>query len=74
LAGQRIPQGSRLIAIAETYDALVSGMLELPRSSEQVLAELQRAAGTQFDPALVQVFQQAIRRRTVESSSSSRNS
>jgi diguanylate cyclase (GGDEF)-like protein len=73
LAGQRIPQGARLIAIAETYDALVSGMLELPRSSEQVLAELQRAAGTQFDPDLVLMFQQAIRRRTVESSSSSRN-
>ncbi|HVB32822.1 MAG TPA: diguanylate cyclase [Patescibacteria group bacterium] len=70
LAGQRIPQGARLVAIAEVYDAMISGMLELPRSSEQVFAELQEIAGSQFDPALVQVFIQAIGRHALESSSS----
>jgi diguanylate cyclase (GGDEF)-like protein len=74
LAGQRIPQGARIIAVAEVYDALVSGILELPRSSEQALTELQRVAGKQLDPALVQVFVQTVRRQALESSSQSRNS
>ncbi len=69
LAGQRIPQGARLIAIAEVYDALVSGMLELPRSSEQACAELERVAGQQLDPKLVQVCLSALRRTAVESPS-----
>jgi diguanylate cyclase (GGDEF)-like protein len=73
LAGQRIPQGARVIGIAEVYDALVSGMVELPRSSEQAFTELQRVAGKQLDPMLVQVFIQALRRHAVESSSQSRN-
>lgn len=74
LAGQRIPQGARIVAIAEVYDALVSGQLELPRTSEQALAELQRIAGKQLDPVLVQVFGQALRRHALESSSRPRNS
>jgi diguanylate cyclase (GGDEF)-like protein len=68
LAGQRIPQGARVIAIAEVYDAMVSGMVELPRSSDQTLAELQKIAGAQLDPALVQVFIQAAGHNIVQSS------
>jgi diguanylate cyclase (GGDEF)-like protein/putative nucleotidyltransferase with HDIG domain len=69
LAGQRIPQGARLVAIAEAYDAIVSGMFELPRSSEQAFAELQKMAATQLDPALVSVFIQAVSRPSQESPS-----
>jgi diguanylate cyclase (GGDEF)-like protein len=73
LAGQRIPQGARVIAIAEVYNALVAGMVELPRSNEQAFAELQRVAGHQLDPTLVQTFIQAMRRRALESSSQPRH-
>ncbi|HEV2387562.1 MAG TPA: diguanylate cyclase [Candidatus Acidoferrales bacterium] len=73
LAGQRIPQGARLVAIAEVYDALVSGILELPRTADQALAELQRVSGKQLDPVLAQVFCQALRRHALESSSQQRN-
>ncbi len=74
LAGQRIPQGARVISIAEVYDALLSGMFELPRSSEQVFAELQRVAGKQLDPELVEVFVETMRRRSVQSSAQNHSS
>jgi len=69
LAGQRIPHGARLVAIAEIYDAMASGMFELPRSSEQAFAELLKMAGSQLDPGLVPVFIQAIGRHSLESPS-----
>lgn len=63
LAGHRIPLGARLIAIAETFDALTVPVRGEPRSVEQAIAELHRVAGRQLDPLLVQVFAQAVRRQ-----------
>jgi len=57
LKGEDIPLEARILAIADTYDALTS-----PRpyhkqlSSQQALDELKRCAGTQFDPELVDIF------------------
>jgi len=57
LKGGDIPLEARILAIADTYDALTS-----PRpyhkqlSSQQALDELKRCAGTQFDPELVDIF------------------
>ena len=57
LAGQEIPLGSRIIAVCDAYAAMVEDRpWRLPRSSEEALAELRECAGTQFDPALVDVF------------------
>lgn len=57
LRGQEIPLLSRICAIADAYDAMISERSyksSLP--VEVVLAELRNNAGTQFDPELVQVF------------------
>jgi HD-GYP domain-containing protein (c-di-GMP phosphodiesterase class II) len=54
LHGDDIPLGSRIILVAETFDALTSqcpyrGKLGL----EEALAELESGSGTQFDPLAV---------------------
>ena len=57
LAGGDIPLGSRIVAIADAYEAMVSTRpYKESRTHEEALAELERCAGTQFDPELVAIF------------------
>lgn len=57
LAGADIPIESRMIAIAETYDAIVSDRpYKEKRTHTEAVAELRRCAESQFDPTLVDVF------------------
>ena len=57
LAGEAIPPGARMIAIADAFDAMTSNRsYQVRRSPQEALDELQRCAGTQFDPLLVQLF------------------
>jgi len=59
-SGEKIPLGARLLSIADAYDAMVSNRpYRKGRSRQEAFAELRRAAGTQFDPALVEKFIQA---------------
>ncbi len=57
LTGEAIPLGARIIAVAETYEALIA-----PRPYREALtpaqarAELRRAAGSQLDPHVVNVL------------------
>ena len=54
LAGDEIPLASRIIAVADAYDAMITSRpyrAALPR--ETALAELRVNAGTQFDTAVV---------------------
>ncbi len=57
LAGDRIPPGARILAVADSYEAMTS---ERPyrkaMSAEVALAELERCRGTQFDPQVVDAF------------------
>ncbi len=54
LAGERIPLTSRAVALAETFDGLLSPHDDAPPpSSEEIAGRLRQAAGTQFDPRLV---------------------
>ncbi|MFL5960709.1 MAG: HD domain-containing phosphohydrolase [Gaiellaceae bacterium] len=57
LAGDQIPLGARIIFVADAFDAMTS---ERPYggtlTQEDALAELDRCAGTQFDPAVVKAL------------------
>jgi hypothetical protein len=55
--GEAIPLGSRILAIAEAYDAMISdSVYRAAMDQEAVFAELRACAGNQFDPALVERF------------------
>jgi len=57
LKGDAIPIESRIIAVAEAFDAMVSETTyKVPLSFNAAIEELQRNAGTQFDFWLVDVF------------------
>jgi response regulator RpfG family c-di-GMP phosphodiesterase len=57
LSGDRLPVGSRILAIAEAYDAITTDQVfRKGRSAQEAFAELRRCAGTQFDPELVERF------------------
>lgn len=61
LSGEAIPLGSRIIAIADAYDAMVSSRAyRAPRSPEQAIEILHNMRGIQFDPDLVAVFDSII--------------
>ena len=58
LAGDRIPLGARIFAIADTLDAMTSDRpYRKALSFEQAREEIARFSGRQFDPAIVEVFQ-----------------
>ena len=57
LAGNNIPLASRIMAIADTFDAMTSTRAyrkALPISD--AIAEIRRCSGTQFDPDIVPAF------------------
>jgi len=51
LTGEEIPLGSRIISIADAYQAMTSDRpYRKAFSKEKAIAELERGAGSQFDP------------------------
>lgn len=64
LAGDRIPRGSRIIAVCDAYSAMVSGRpYRETRDSAAALGELKRCAGTQFDPEVVEALDAVLAER-----------
>lgn len=57
LRGCEIPLGARVIAVADTFDALTTDRpYRKGRSEEEAMKEIVRCAETQFDPAIVKAF------------------
>jgi response regulator RpfG family c-di-GMP phosphodiesterase len=61
LAGPDIPRGSRILAVADTFDTMVHPRHTQPGLPEnEAVIELRRCRGTQFDPAAVDAFLQTL--------------
>lgn len=57
LSGTEIPLASRIILVADTFDAMTSTRpYRKALTAEIAYAELERFAGTQFDPDFVKIF------------------
>jgi putative nucleotidyltransferase with HDIG domain len=59
LQGEEIPLGSRIFAVADTFDAITAARpYRPPRTREEAVEEILRCSGTQFDPRVVECFLQ----------------
>ena len=57
LKGEEIPLGSRIIAIADAFDSMVSNRAyRKSLSPDEALKVIEQSAGKQFDPNLVEIF------------------
>jgi HD-GYP domain-containing protein (c-di-GMP phosphodiesterase class II) len=57
LAGDAIPLESRIIAVCDAFDSMVSTTsYQSAVSVEEAVAEIRRGMGTQFDPRVAQTF------------------
>jgi HD-GYP domain-containing protein (c-di-GMP phosphodiesterase class II) len=57
LAGADVPLGARILAVADTFDAVQHGLLvESAASTAQARLLVRHGRGTQFDPEVVDVF------------------
>jgi response regulator RpfG family c-di-GMP phosphodiesterase len=60
LTGERIPLAARIVAVADTFDAMTTARpYRTPRPVAQAMDELHRYRGTQFDPDAVAAFLRA---------------
>lgn len=57
IAGEQIPIGARITALADVYDALISPRVyKAAWPLEKVMEEIRNGRGTQFDPDVVDAF------------------
>ncbi len=66
LAGEKIPLFARIVAIADSFDAMTTNRpYRKALSLDTVLAELEQGAGVIWDPALVPMFIDTLRQRGI---------
>ena len=69
LSGTAIPVEARILAVADAYEAMTSDRsYRASIGHEAARAELQRFAGSQFDPAVVEALQAVLRRESARAS------
>jgi putative nucleotidyltransferase with HDIG domain len=66
IAGDEIPLGSKILAVADVYDVITArDTYRTPVTTAEAFAELRRVAGTQLDSDLVELFIDLVTRRGV---------
>ncbi|WP_042332649.1 PocR ligand-binding domain-containing protein [Desulfosporosinus orientis] len=61
IKGEAIPLISRIIALADSYDAMISERpYRVSLTEEQAMEEIRRNSGTQFDPSIAGLFIQKL--------------
>jgi putative nucleotidyltransferase with HDIG domain len=66
LTVDRIPIGSRIIAVCDTYDVMTArDSYRHPVSPAQAIAELRRVSGSQLDATVVEAFVEMIQRKGI---------
>ncbi|MCL6634626.1 MAG: diguanylate cyclase [Peptococcaceae bacterium] len=67
LAGENIPLGARIIAVADSFDAMTTERpYKKAMTFEEAMEELKNGMGSQFDPAVVSAFLDILRRKRKE--------
>jgi putative two-component system response regulator len=62
--GQPIPFGARILAVADSYDAMISDRpYRKGMTTWDAMRELERCSGTQFDPSIVAAFKLVVEER-----------
>ena len=57
LPGKQIPMGAKILAVADSYDAMTSGRpYRRATDLKAACAEIEEGKGSQFDPEVVEVF------------------
>ena len=69
LVGEQIPLLARIIAVADTWDAMVSVRpYRVPLTHAEAVTELRRVSGSELDPRCVAGAARRVRRRSTGSS------
>jgi len=65
--GRKIPIEGRIVAVADTFDAMTSKRpYKSVIDSESAIAEIKKCSGSQFDPKIVDAFVQRFRKGKIE--------
>ena len=67
LSGEEIPIEARIVAVADSYDAMNSKRIyRTALEKEKIIEELESCSGTQFDPVIAELFVRLIREGKVD--------
>ena len=66
LKGRGIPLGSRILAVADSFDAMNSKRAyRFALSREKIITELETSRGTQFDPEIIDIFLEILKESNI---------
>lgn len=61
LAGSDIPEGSRILSVADVFESLTAERpYRTAMSFEEAMAEIERNSGSQFDPEILEAFKEVV--------------